>query len=148
MPPLLMHTYALCELLCVYIASCLAFQLAGHIAHLNLRDEQLPFKELIGQVVLDKNTPRIRTVLNKIGTITNEFRVFAHEVLVGEKETKVLVKEGGCTFRFDFGKVTKPLVCGLKCPARNVTAVGILEFPTRNRAHAFGEPGGADRDRG
>ncbi len=27
----------------------------GHILHMNLRDEQLPYKEVIGEVILDKN---------------------------------------------------------------------------------------------
>jgi tRNA G37 N-methylase Trm5 len=42
-----------------------SFETVGHIAHLNLRDELLPFKLVIGRVLLDKNTPRIKTVLNK-----------------------------------------------------------------------------------
>jgi tRNA (guanine37-N1)-methyltransferase len=82
-----------------------SFETIGHIAHLNLRDEQLPHKHLIAQVLLDKNHPRIRTVLNKVGTITNEFRVFAHEVLAGPHELDVTVKESGCNFSFNFGKV-------------------------------------------
>ena len=30
-----------------------AFETIGHIAHLNLRDEQLPYKQAIGQVLLE-----------------------------------------------------------------------------------------------
>ena len=76
-----------------------SFETIGHIAHLNLRDEQLPHKHLIAQVLLDKNAPRIRTVLNKLGTITNEYRVFAHEVLAGPPELDVTVREAGCERR-------------------------------------------------
>ena len=72
---------------------------AAFAAHLNLRDEQLPHKHLIAQVLLDKNAPRIRTVLNKLGTITNEYRVFAHEVLAGPPELDVTVREAGCERR-------------------------------------------------
>ena len=82
-----------------------SFETIGHIAHLNLRDEQLAHKHLIAQVLLDKNHPRIRTVVNKVGTITNEYRVFAHEVLAGPSELDVTVKENSCRFSFNFGKV-------------------------------------------
>ena len=56
-----------------------AFETAGHIAHVNLRDEQLPYKHVIGEVILDRLTP-IKTVVNKVGKIENEFRVFDMEV--------------------------------------------------------------------
>ncbi len=56
-----------------------AFEQAGHIAHMNLRDEALPFKKIVGQVIIDKN-PSIKTVVNKIGNIETEFRTFPLEV--------------------------------------------------------------------
>ena len=66
-----------------------SFETVGHIAHLNLRDELLPYKLLIGRVLLDKNGSRIRTVLNKIGTIESEFRVPTFEVIAGETSLEV-----------------------------------------------------------
>ncbi len=44
-----------------------SFESVGHIAHLNLRDELLPYKHVIGQVLLDKNSS-IRTVVNKVSS--------------------------------------------------------------------------------
>lgn len=41
-----------------------SFETVGHIAHLNIRDELIPYKHLIGQVILDKNV-NIQTVVNK-----------------------------------------------------------------------------------
>ena len=58
-----------------------SFEIAGHIAHVNLNDEALPYKFLIGRAILDKNRPRIRLVVNKIGNIENEFRTFPMEIL-------------------------------------------------------------------
>ena len=56
-----------------------AYEAAGHIAHVNLRDEQLPYKQVIGEVLLEK-LAQIKTVVNKLGKIENEYRVFDMEV--------------------------------------------------------------------
>ena len=82
-----------------------SFETIGHVAHLNLRDEQLPFKHVIGQVLLDKNSPKIRTVVNKVGSIENEFRVLPMEVLAGEEGMETEVRQHGLRFRLDFSKV-------------------------------------------
>lgn len=60
-----------------------SFETVGHIAHLNLRDSALPYKNVIGEVFIAKN-PRIRTVVNKTSTIETEFRTFPMEVIAGE----------------------------------------------------------------
>jgi len=61
-----------------------SFEVAGHVAHVNLREESLPYKYLIGKAILEKNKPKIRVVVNKIGNIENEFRTFPMEILAGE----------------------------------------------------------------
>lgn len=81
-----------------------SFETIGHIAHLNLRPEHESFKNLIGQVILDKN-PVIRTVVNKVGAIEATFRFFQMELLAGEDKMDVEVKEEGCLFNFDYSKV-------------------------------------------
>lgn len=75
-------------------------------AHLNLRDQYLPYKHIIAQVIIDKN-PGIRTVINKIDNVgtESEFRTFAYEVLAGPDDLEVEVSEAGCHFKFDYSKV-------------------------------------------
>ncbi|POS87571.1 hypothetical protein EPUL_000868, partial [Erysiphe pulchra] len=82
------------------------FAIVGHIAHLNLREEYLSYKNLIAEVLVDKN-PQIRTVINKIQDVgeESEFRTFKYEVLAGLDDMKVELNEGGCIFKFDYSKV-------------------------------------------
>lgn len=82
-----------------------SFETVGHIIHLNLREEHSPHKHLIGTVLLDKYAPRVRTVVNKVDSISNEFRVFPMEVLAGESTLVTRVKENGCTYDLDYGQV-------------------------------------------
>ncbi|XP_028396304.1 tRNA (guanine(37)-N1)-methyltransferase-like [Dendronephthya gigantea] len=82
-----------------------AFESVGHIAHMNLRECQLSYKKLIGQVILDKNLPQIKTVVNKVNSIDETYRFFQMELLAGEDDMVATVKERGCSFTFDFSKV-------------------------------------------
>ncbi|THU49173.1 hypothetical protein C4D60_Mb06t06770 [Musa balbisiana] len=77
----------------------------GHVAHLNLTEDQLPYKDVIARVIYDKNQPRILTVVNKVGTITNEFRVPTFEVLAGKNDMVTEVKQYGATFKLDYSLV-------------------------------------------
>lgn len=80
----------------------------GHIAHVNLREHLLPYKFIIGQVLLDKLQPRIKMVVNKTTGIDNTFRNFEMEVLAkipGEVSTIVEEYALKCRFKFDFAKV-------------------------------------------
>ncbi len=82
------------------------FSMAGHVAHLNLRERYWPYKHLIATVLADKN-PMVKTVINKLDNVgtENAFRTFQYEVLHGEDDMNVELREQGCTFKFDFAKV-------------------------------------------
>lgn len=85
-----------------------SWSVIGHIIHLNLKENLLPYKHLIGEVLLDKNKAYIKLVVNKVTTIENEFRFFPMEVLAsrdGCTDTNVEIRAFNCTFRFDFAKV-------------------------------------------
>uniref|UniRef100_A0A182N8A5 tRNA (guanine(37)-N1)-methyltransferase n=1 Tax=Anopheles dirus TaxID=7168 RepID=A0A182N8A5_9DIPT len=81
-----------------------SFSKIGHIIHLNLKEHLLPYKELIGEVIRDKIAD-CRTVVNKSLSIDNTYRNFQMELLCGEPDYRVSVKENGCLFAFDFSKV-------------------------------------------
>ncbi|GIX80200.1 hypothetical protein CDAR_610171 [Caerostris darwini] len=81
-----------------------SYSIIGHIIHLNLKPDLMDFKHLIGEVLLDKFS-NIRTVVNKAQIIENEFRNINIELLSGEPNFEVLVKENNNQFAFDFSKV-------------------------------------------
>ena len=84
------------------------FETVGHLAHFNLSDSQLPYKHLIGQVVIDvhiNQKTHVKTVVNKLENINNTFRTFDMELIAGEPNFTVTQKEGNCYFAFDFRKV-------------------------------------------
>lgn len=82
------------------------FNTAGHVAHLNLRQQHLPYKSLIAEVLIDKNQ-HIKTVINKTNDVgaENEFRTFPFELLAGLDDLKVELIENRCVFRFDYATV-------------------------------------------
>ncbi|KAJ3829391.1 Met-10+ like-protein-domain-containing protein [Lentinula raphanica] len=80
------------------------FAATGHIAHVNLNDEYIPYKKTIGQLFLDKNKT-IKTVVNKLDNIDTQFRFFEMEVIAGNPDFVVEHHESDCRFTFDFSKV-------------------------------------------
>ncbi|CAF3730598.1 unnamed protein product [Rotaria sordida] len=80
------------------------YSLIGHIAHFNLRDEALPYKHIIAQVILDK-LPNVKTVVNKLHEINSIYRNFEFEILAGNPNTIVRCRECKAIFQFDFAKV-------------------------------------------
>jgi tRNA (guanine37-N1)-methyltransferase len=73
---------------------------------LNLRDEYLPYKKVVAEVLMDKN-PTIRTVINKVDDVgtNSEYRTFGYEVLAGPDDLNVELSEENCIFKFDYSKV-------------------------------------------
>ena len=80
--------------------------IVGHITYVNLRDHLFPFKEVIGQLVLNSNK-HAKLVVTKTNIIENKFRNLDLEILAGDPSFgfEVTVKENGCTFNLDFSKV-------------------------------------------
>nr|CAB3267263.1 tRNA (guanine(37)-N1)-methyltransferase [Phallusia mammillata] len=81
-----------------------AFTQIGHIVHVNLKEQYIPYKTLIAQVLLDKLT-FAKTVIHKHNTIDNEFRTFEFELLGGVPEYVTKVIEYQIAYEFDFSKV-------------------------------------------
>lgn len=51
-----------------------SYSLIGHIAHVNLRDYHLPYKSVIGDILLH-TLSHVKLVVNKTNTIDNTFRL-------------------------------------------------------------------------
>jgi tRNA (guanine37-N1)-methyltransferase len=81
-----------------------AFETIGHIAHLNLRSLHLPYKHLIGQVLLE-TLPSVETVISKVGEVHGPYRIYDFEVLAGRPTTAVDMTEFGIQLHFDMAKV-------------------------------------------
>ena len=100
--------FSLTELLRFYIPEPIviptSFETIGHIAHLNLQEDQLPYKNLIGKAIILKN-PQIKTVACKCGPINNVYRNMELEVIAGENNFLTSVRQSDLTFKMDFSKV-------------------------------------------
>lgn len=97
----------LAELLPKNCVAISGFEQVGHIAHVNLSADNLPYKFIIGQVLIDCN-PSVTLVVNKVDTITSVFREFKMEVIGGSTDPSLLVAEvrqHGFVFRVPYDKV-------------------------------------------
>ncbi|CAE8684969.1 unnamed protein product [Polarella glacialis] len=81
-----------------------SYEVVGHIAHFNLKDEHWPHRHTIGKVFLDKN-PNLRTAVAKLGVLAGQFRTFEMEVIAGADDTRVTLREDGIWLEFDFRSV-------------------------------------------
>ena len=80
-----------------------SYETIGTLAHLNLRPNHLPYKKIIGKVLLDKNRG-IKTVVNKVTGLNNVFRTPELEILAGENNYVTELKEGKCIFELSYDK--------------------------------------------
>lgn len=72
--------------------------------HVNLRDHLLPYKQIIGEILIEK-VHGCKTVVNKIDSIDNTYRNFKMEILCGENNMVTRVRENLCLYEFDFSQV-------------------------------------------
>ncbi|KAI5169921.1 tRNA (guanine37-N1)-methyltransferase [Pancytospora epiphaga] len=79
-----------------------AFETIGTIVHLNLTDEQLAYKAVIGAVLHYKTG---LTIINKIGKIDNRFRNYNFEVLAGQPILETIHCENGVKIFLNLEKV-------------------------------------------
>lgn len=56
-------------------------------------------------MILDKNKPKIQTVVNKVDSIQNDYRTMQLEVLAGNNSLVTTVVENGLRFHVDLAAV-------------------------------------------
>ena len=81
------------------------FATIGHICHVNLRPEHNEYEKIIGQVLIRKLSPKIRTILTKTSKIESEFRTLPLKVIAGEEDFITDHHEHNCFYQMDFSKV-------------------------------------------
>lgn len=80
------------------------YSVIGNIIHVNLKEELSAYKDVIGQVLLEK-MKNCQSVVRKVKNIQNTFRNLEIEVLAGEENLETEVKENGCRFEMNFRDV-------------------------------------------
>ena len=87
-----------------------SFETIGHVAHLNLKSPHLPYRYLIGEVMIE-TLSSIDTVINKKGEVSGPFRTYPYEILAervtksrqkkNQSSTVVSLNEFGINLQFD-----------------------------------------------
>ena len=82
-----------------------SYEQIGHVAHFNLRKEHAQHGKIIGRIILDKLSPSIQTVVNKLGEVTGPYRTYQMELLAGIEDYNVTVIEHGISLYFNLQNV-------------------------------------------
>jgi tRNA (guanine37-N1)-methyltransferase len=81
-----------------------AYDVIGDIAVLQIPLQREKYESAIGEVVL-KSNPMVHTVLSKSGAIQGRYRLRKLKVLAGERKTKTIHREYGCSYHLDVARV-------------------------------------------
>lgn len=100
-------------------------RLLGHVAILWLHPTVVPYKELIGQTVMEYN-PKIRSVVRRVAAISGPYRQPALELIAGSPKTETSFKENNVIFHLDPRKVMFSL--GNKAERVRMSKVGTNDF--------------------
>ena len=74
---------------------------------MNLKPLHHPFRHLIGEILLDKNSPTAQTIVGKTDSLSsdeNKYRILPMEVIAGKEELQTTVTEHGNRFELDLGE--------------------------------------------
>jgi len=80
-----------------------SFDVIGDIAIIEIPDELLAKKELIGKALLEAH-PHVKTAARVLSKHIGKFRLRPIEIIAGEKKTQTVHKESGCVFMVDVAK--------------------------------------------
>ncbi len=80
-----------------------SFDVIGDIGIIEIPDELLAKKELIGKALLEVN-PHLKTVARVLSKHIGKFRLRPIEIIAGERKTLTIHKESGCSFKVDVAK--------------------------------------------
>jgi tRNA (guanine37-N1)-methyltransferase len=80
-----------------------SFDVIGDIAIIEIPDELLSKKELIGKALLEAH-PHVKTAARVLSKHIGKFRLRPIEIIAGERKTLTIHKESGCVFKVDVAK--------------------------------------------
>lgn len=80
-----------------------SFDVIGDIGIIEIPDELLAKKEIIGRALLEVN-PHLKTVARVLSKHIGKFRLRPIEIIAGERKTLTVHKEHGCIFKVDVAK--------------------------------------------